>query len=142
MEDVRAGDEHFRVESFRERYSTGIEKVNRRREESNRATGKKRGIQEVLKFKEMLLEKEDVDDGFENENRNRDNDGEEDGQQNQRQDDSLPEAGPRSCLDNLSYVLSSRAKDIAFDQRQALACRSTRVFSLRREGNAAQSGRA
>ena len=31
MEDVRAGDEHFRVESFRERYSTGIEKVNRRR---------------------------------------------------------------------------------------------------------------
>ena len=58
----------------------------------------------------MLLEKEDVDDGFENENRNRDNDGEEDDQQNQRQDDSLPEAGPRSCLDNLSYVLSSRRK--------------------------------
>ena len=98
-------------------------------EGSNRArTAKKRGIQEVLKFKEMLLEKEDVDDGFENENRNRDNDGEEDDQQNQRQDDSLPEAGPRSCLDNLSYVLSSRAKDIAFDQRASPVAR--RVFFL------------
>ena len=113
-------------------------------EGSNRATAKKRGIQEVLKFKEMLLEKEDVDDGFENDNRNRDNDGEEDDQQNQRQDDSLPEAGPRSCLDNLSYVLSSRAKDIAFDQRVCLSldacffsspgrkCRSIRAGVIRR----------
>jgi nucleolar protein 9 len=94
---------------------------------------KKRSIQEVLKFKEMLLEKEDVDDGFENENRSRNNDyddggGEGDGQQQQRENNNLPEAGPRSCLDNLSYVLSSRAKDIAFDQRASPVAR--RVFFL------------
>ena len=94
---------------------------------------KKRSIQEVLKFKEMLLEKEDVDDGFENENRSRNNDyddggGEGDDQQKQRENNNLPEAGPRSCLDNLSYVLSSRAKDIAFDQRASPVAR--RVFFL------------
>ena len=94
---------------------------------------KKRSIQEVLKFKEMLLEKEDVDDGFENENRSKNNDyddggGEGDGQQQQRENNNLPEAGPRSCLDNLSYVLSSRAKDIAFDQRASPVAR--RVFFL------------
>ncbi len=87
------------------------------------ATTKERGIQEVLKFKEMLLEKEDVDDGFENEGRNRNNNSDE-----QQENNNLPEAGPRSCLDNLSYVLSSRATDISFDQRASPVAR--RVFFL------------
>ena len=65
-----------------------------------------------------------MDDGFENEGRNRNNNSD-DGEKN-----NLPEAGPRSCLDNLSYVLSSRATDISFDQRAPRRSLGACFFSL------------
>ena len=111
------------------------------REISKRLDAEKRSEKDVLRFKDMLLEKVDVDDGFartydddddDNDDGNNNNDGNNNEQnkqkQQQQQRPSVPEPGPRSCLDNLSYVMSAKAKDVAFDQRASPVAR--RVFFL------------